>query len=413
MRTDVLVIGGGQAGLAMSHCLASRGIDHVVLERGRTAERWRSERWDSLRLLTPNWMSRLPGWRYRGDDPDGYMTMAELARYFDAYASSFAAPLLTHTAVERVTRQGDRFAVRTNTGDWLARAVVVATGWCDVPAIPAMASALDADLVQLAPGVYRHPDQLPPGGVLVVGASATGIQIADEVQASGRPVTLAVSHHLRLPRMYRGRDILWWFDRMGIFDERADHVHNIDISRHQPSMQLIGRPDHSTLDLPTLEQRGVRLTGRLARIAGTRAFFEDDLIAYTAGADIKLAMLRRRIDEFVDAHDLREQVAPAPEFEPWCWPAQAPTDLDLTQEGIRTILWATGYRREYPWLEVPVLDSRGDIRHDGGVTPVPGLYVLGMQFQRRRKSAFIDGVGDDARELAEHVAARLGALVQV
>jgi putative flavoprotein involved in K+ transport len=413
MRTDVLVIGGGQAGLAMSHCLTGHGIDHVVLERGRTAERWRSERWDSLRLLTPNWMSRLPGWRYRGDDPDGYMTMAELARYFDDYARSFAAPLQTQTAVEHVSPEGDAFAVHTNRGHWLARAVVVATGWCDVPAIPAMASALDTSVAQLAPGVYRHPDQLPPGGVLVVGASATGIQIADEVQASGRPVTLAVSHHLRLPRMYRGRDILWWFDRMGIFDERADHVHDIDISRHQPSMQLIGRPDHSTLDLPMLEQRGVRLTGRLARLDGTRAYFHDDLIAYTAGADIKLAMLRRRIDQFVDTHDLREQVTSAPEFEPWCWPAETPTELDLTREGIRTVLWATGYRRDYPWLEVPVLDSRGDIRHDGGVTPMPGLYVLGMQFQRRRKSAFIDGVGEDAQELATHVARRLGAFVQV
>lgn len=409
MKTDVVVIGGGQAGLAMSHCLTTRSIDHVVLERGRTAERWRSERWDSLRLLTPNWMSRLPGWHYTGPDPDGYMTMAEVAAYFDGYARSFRAPLLTGTTVSRLSHSSRGFEVQTDRGRWQARAVVIATGWCDIPAIPPMAAQVSSSVLQLAPGAYRHPGQLPSGGVLIVGAAATGIQFADEIQASGRAVTLAVSHHLRLPRRYRGRDILWWFDRMGLFDEGADSVHDIEISRHQPSMQLIGRPDHATLDLQILARRGVRLTGRLASLDGTQACFNDDLIAYTAGADIKLAMLRRRIDQFVERTDLQEQVEGIPDFEPWCWPAPTPATLDLTREGIATIIWATGYRRSYPWLAVPVLDSHGEIRHDGGYTAIDGLYVLGMQFQRRRKSAFIDGVGDDAREVAAHLATMLRA----
>jgi putative flavoprotein involved in K+ transport len=409
MQTDVVIIGGGQAGLAMSHCLTADGIDHVVLERGRTAERWGSERWDSLRLLTPNWMSRLPGWHYTGPDPDGYMTMEEIAAYFEEYARSFQAPLQTETTVERVSRTSQGFDVRTDRGRWQARAAVIATGWCDVPAIPAMAAQASPAVLQLAPGVYRHPGQLPPGGVLIVGAAATGIQFADEILASGRPVTLAVSRHLRLPRRYRGRDILWWFDRMGLFDERAESVHDIEISRHQPSMQLIGRPDHATLDLQILERRGVRLTGRLSGLDGDRAYFQDDLVAYTAAADIKLAMLRRRIDQFVERTGLQDQVEGIPDFEPWCWPAPAPTTLDLEREGIATIIWATGYRRSYPWLDVPVLDSRGEIRHDGGVTPVGGLYVLGLQFQRRRKSSFIDGVGDDARDIAAHVASVFGA----
>jgi putative flavoprotein involved in K+ transport len=409
MQTDVVVIGAGQAGLAMSRCLSTRGLAHVVLERGRTAERWRSERWESLRLLTPNWMSRLPDWRYGGPDPDGFMTMPEVVRYLDGYACAIGAPIRTNTSVRRVSRGPGGFEVITDSGCWRSRAVVVATGYCDVPAVPALAAGASPDLLQIVPGAYRCPEQLPAGGVLIVGAAATGIQLADEIHASGRPVTVAVGHHLRLPRRYRGRDILWWFDRMGLLDEGVDDVHDIDLSRRQPSMQLIGRPDHATLDLPLLEARGVRLVGRLARLDGTRAFFHDDLIAHTAGADVKLAMLRRRIDRFIETSSMHHEVERAPDFEPWCWPAPAPATIDLAREGIVTILWATGYRRDYRWLQVPVLDASGEILHAGGVTPVDGLYVLGLQFQRRRKSAFIDGVGADAQALAGHVAGLLRA----
>lgn len=408
MTTDVLVIGGGQAGLAMSRCLTRRGIDHRVLERGRVGERWRSERWDSLRLLTPNWMSRLPDYRYRGSDPDGFMTMPEVVSYLEGYGRTIQAPVLQHTAVEHVARVGDDFVVRTSSGTLRSRAVVIATGYCDAPAVPAMATRLSPSIHQVVPRDYRRPDQLPAGGVLVVGASATGIQLAHEIHGSGRPVTLAVGHHLRLPRRYRGRDILWWFDRMGLLGASADDVHDVEISKQQPSMQLVGRPDHATLSLPLLETQGVRLTGRLAGIDGTRVRFADDLVAYTAAADIKLAMLRRRIDQYIAATG-PDGVEPPDEFEPFCWPAQAPEAIDLRAEGIRTIVWATGYRRAYPWLDVPVLDAAGEIRHIGGVTPVLGLYVLGLQFQRRRHSAFIDGVGEDAEDLAAHIGGLLGA----
>jgi putative flavoprotein involved in K+ transport len=406
MTTDVLVIGGGQAGLAMSRCLTRRGIDHRVIERGRIGERWRSERWDSLRLLTPNWMSRLPGHRYAGPDPDGFMTMPEVVSFLEDYGRTIGVPIQEDTRVEHVTRADGGFVVRTSRGTVRTRAVVVATGYCDLPAVPGMAIALPPSIVQVVPRDYRRPDQLPDGGVLVVGASATGIQLADEIQASGRPVTLAVGHHLRLPRRYRGRDILWWFDRMGLLQAGVDDVHDIEVSKHQPSMQLVGRPDHATLSLPLLEAQGVRLTGRLAGIDGTRVHFADDLVAHTAAADIKLAMLRRRIDQHIAGSGL-DGVEPSDEFEPFCWPAEAPEAIDLQAEGIRTVLWATGYRRAYPWLDVPVVDRDGEIVHDGGVTPVAGLYVLGLPFLRRRNSAFIDGVGADARDLAAHVATLL------
>lgn len=413
-HVDTLVIGGGQAGLATSRCLTDRGIDHVVIERGRVAERWRSERWDSLRLLTPNWQSRLPGFRYEGDDPDGYMRMPDVIDYFERYARSFDAPVQSGVTVRSVARAGRRFRVATDDGEWHARSVVIATGYSDVPFVPPMARTLHPDIVQMTPSRYRRPGQLPPGGVLVVGASASGVQLADEIRASGRPVTIAVGHHTRLPRRHRGRDILWWLDRMGLFDATASDVFDIDSSRAQPSLQLVGRPDHATLDLGILAARGVRVVGRLQGIDGRRVSLADDLVATTAAADAKWAVLMARIDAhvaaLVGARGLAREAGDDDRFVP-LWPrfTSAPTSVDMRTEGITSVVWATGFRRAYPWLRVPVLDAHGELRHEGGVTPVPGLYAIGLSFQRRRKSAFIDGVGDDAREITEHLAAHLDA----
>lgn len=405
-HTDTIIIGGGQAGLAMSHCLSDLRVDHVVLERGRVAERWRSERWDSLRLLTPNWLSRLPGQRYLGPDPEGYMTMDEVVEYLESYAGSLDSPVQTGTTVLAVESATGGYRVRTDRGTWESRNVVIATGYCDVPHVPDMGKNLPPDILQLAPSRYRNPGQLPEGGALVVGASASGIQLADEIQASGRPVTLAVGRHTRMPRRYRGRDILWWLDKMGVLEESADDVYDIEVARRQPSLQLVGRPDHTTLDLPLLQARGVRLAGRATGIEGSRVSFADDLVAHTVAADARLARLLKRIDAYVNEAGLADTVGEAEPFSPFLWPEAAPAEIDLRTEGIRTVLWATGFRRRYPWLKVPVLDGGGEIRHDGGVTPSPGLYVIGHNFLRRRKSTFIDGVGDDARDLAAHIVER-------
>jgi putative flavoprotein involved in K+ transport len=402
-RTDTVIIGGGQAGLAISHSLRERAIAHVILERGRVAERWRSERWDSLRLLTPNWQSRLPGFRYQGPDPEGFMSMPEVVSYLERYRQSFDAPVEEHTTVEAVEPLSSGYLVSTNAGEWEASAVVIATGQCDVPYVPAFGAALSETIRQLVPTKYRNPRELPAGGVLVVGASSTGVQLADEIRSSGRAVTLAVSRHIRLPRRYRGKDILWWFDRMGLFDETTDDVYDVAASRRQPSLQLIGTPEHSSLDLPMLQERGVRLVGRVLGAEGSRVRFADDLITHTVAADAKLAGLLARIDEYVATNGLAGEVSEPEPFVPFFWPHPAPTAIDLSAERIETVLWATGFRREYPWLKVPVLDERGEIRHRGGITEAPGLYVLGLQFLRRRKSNFIDGVGDDAREIAEHL----------
>jgi putative flavoprotein involved in K+ transport len=403
-HVPALVIGAGQAGLAVSRCLTDRAVRHVVLERGRVGERWRSQRWDSLRLLTPNWQSRLPGFGYDGPDPDGYMTMAEVASYLDRYAASFAAPVQAGVDVQSVTREGEAFLVTAAAGRWRTQAVVVATGHSDSPFVPELASRFPRDIAHVVPSDYRRPADLGDGGVLIVGASATGIQLADEIHRSGRPVTIAVGRHTRMPRRYRGRDILWWLDRMGVFDETTEQVYDLSISRDQPSFQLVGHPDHITLDLAGLADSGVAVVGRLKDVSGGVAIFADDLVATTAAADIKLASLLARIDLFIDRTGLAAE--PAVPFEPLCGRfGDADTRVNLADRAIRTVLWATGFRRRYPWLWVPVLDERGEIRHAGGVSPVPGLYVIGLHFLRRRKSAFLDGVGADAQALAEHIAA--------
>ena len=404
-RTDTIIIGGGQAGLAMSRCLTDGGIDHVVLERGRVAERWRSERWDSLRLLSPKWHSRLPGFSYQGDDPDGFMTMPEVISYLEQYARSFGPPVQDETTVLSVTRaSGGGYCVRTDQGDWRAPTVVVATGHCGVPFVPKAAKKVAAELHQVVPARYRNPEQLPDGGVLVVGASASGIQLAQEIHRSGRPVTLAVGRHTRMPRRYRGRDITWWLESSGMLSERADRAFNLESARRQPSLQLVGTSENQTLDLAVLQDEGVQLMGRVFDADERRVSFCDDLERNVDAAEQKLERVLANIDRFIDvtlmaadARDRRKAIKVS----------AAPTELDLRDAGISTVLWATGYRRQYPWLNVPVLNIRGEIIHDGGVTDAPGVYALGLNFQRTRKSSFIDGVGEDACALAAHITRNL------
>jgi putative flavoprotein involved in K+ transport len=402
--TDVLIIGAGQAGLAMSRCLAARAIDHVVLERGEVANSWTSERWDSLRLLTPNWMSRLPSWSYHGDDPDGYMSAVEVAAYLQRYRRSFDAPVETHTVVESVTPTAAGFRVDTNTARWTSRAVVLATGACSDPHLPSVAAEMPGHMRHLSPIDYRRPDQIDDRPVLVVGASASGIQIADELASSGRAVTLAVGEHGRVPRMYRGLDIHWWMDQLGILDERCDEVDDLVRARHQPSLQLIGSDSRRTLDLNTLGERGIDLRGRLVGVRGRRGLFSGSLANVCALADLKQHRLLDRIDDYARRHRLDTEIDAPDRPVPTRIPA-APLELDLTPFG--TVIWATGFRPRYPWLDPSLLDRRRRLAHDGGILPVAGAYVLGLPFLRRRKSSFIDGVGDDARQLAAHLASHL------
>ncbi len=389
----------------MSRCLAGRAIGHVVLERGAVANSWRTERWDSLRLLTPNWQSRLPGFGYDGDDPDGYRTVPEVIEFIDRYARAISAPVQTGTAVTSVRGADDGYLVATDQGDWSCRTVVLATGACNIPDVPAVVASLPPGIVPLTPMQYRNPRQLPEGGVLVVGASATGTQIAAEIQRSGRPVILAVGEHIRAPRLYRGRDIQWWMDAAGVLDERYDAMDDIDRARRVPSLQLTGSPERATLDLNALTAMGVRLAGRLAGISNGTAQFSGALRNLCALSDLKMNRLLDAIDAWAAANGVDGTVEPPHRFAPTAVEDSPPLTLDLAR--IRTVIWATGFRPDYSWLHVPVLDRKGRIRHDGGVVASPGLYVMGLQFLRRRKSALIDGAGDDARDLSGHLATYL------
>jgi putative flavoprotein involved in K+ transport len=402
-----VVIGAGHAGLAMSRCLAERCIDHVVLERGEVANSWKTERWDSLRLLTPNWQSRLPGYGYEGDDPDGFRTMPETIAFIEGYARVIGAPVQPHTRVSSVRAANGGYTVATDQGDWQCRTVVLATGACNIAQVPALAEALPAGIDTLTPVQYRNPDQLADGGVLVVGASATGTQIAAEIQRSGRPVTLAVGEHIRAPRVYRGRDIEWWMDAAGVLDERYDEIDDINRARSVPSLQLAGTPEHRTVDLNSLTRIGVKLIGRLAGINNGKAQFSGSLRNQCALSDLKMNRLLDTIDTWARENGLDGQVDAPHRFEPTEVEATPPLGMDLSNGAIRTIIWATGFRPDYGWLEVPVLDRKGRVRHDGGVVEAPGMYLMGIQFLRRRKSALIDGAGDDARDLSAHLAAYL------
>jgi putative flavoprotein involved in K+ transport len=408
-RVACVVIGAGQAGLAISRCLADQGIEHVVLERGRIGERWHSERWDSLCLLTPNWQTRLPHFSYDGPDPDGFMNSGDVVAFLNRYARSFDAPVREQTSVSRVTWRAGRFTVDTNRGAWTSDAVVVATGYCDRPAVPGWATHAAPDLHQVTASDYRRPSSLEPGGVLVVGAAATGVQLADELRRDGRTVILAVGRHTRVPRTYRGRDIMWWLDRLGVLHESVDTVFDREISQSQPSFQLVGRPDRASISLADLQDSGVVVTGRLDALDGRTASFDDSLMATTVAADAKLASLLLRIDAYAAAHGVGSGET-LQGYEP-LWPrfvVETPRILDLGALGVRTVLWATGYKRTYPWLDVPgVLDARGEIQHIGGATPQAGLYVLGLPFLTRRNSAFIDGVGADAVALSEQITRHL------
>ncbi|MFZ2012734.1 MAG: NAD(P)-binding domain-containing protein [Nocardioides sp.] len=407
---DTVVIGAGHAGLATSRLLTEAGNDHVVLERGRIGERWRSERWDSLRLLTPNWMLRLPGSRYGGNDPDGFQSSVELVAMLEAYADSFAAPVVDGTTVEDVRASGrgtSRYRVTTDTGTWWARHLVVATGPHGVPVLPAgLARAHPGSVDLVAARDYRNPAQIAPGGVLVVGASASGVQIAEELQKAGRQVTLAVGRHTRLPRSYRGFDIYWWLESTGRLARTLDEMPDRAAAYAEASLQLIGRPpagrSGSDVDLAALQRRGVRLVGRLLEITDGTALFGDDLPVRISDADARMHRFLDAADEHAHRWGLEREIwgpeRPAPVPVP-----EAPTRLDLAAERIATVVVAAGYRPHHPWLKLPIVTPEGSIEQCRGMTSAPGCFSVGQRFQHRRDSGLITGARHDAAHVVDHI----------
>lgn len=399
MRAETVIIGAGQAGLAMSHSLTAAGRPHVVLERGRVGERWRSERWDSLRLLTPNWLNGLPG-APALPDPDGYLDRRGVVEHLQTYAAG--APVHERTTVLGVRRSRRGHLVVTEAGDWHARNVVIATGDCDLPRVPAVAADVPRLMHQLHATGYRRPASLPEGGVLVVGAGPSGQQIAAALRRAGRDVVLAAGRHARMPRTYRGRDVFAWMHATGQLDDHVDHVPDLSAARRAPSFPVSGARGGESPGLDGLAALGVAVTGRLEAFAGDHALFADTLVRDVTDADRRLRRTLALFDAYIS---LARVDAPAPDPPPAVEIGAGPRRLDLRGR-VSTVLWATGYRRAYPWLDEPVLDANGELVHRQGVTAVPGLFALGLRFQRTRRSHFLGGVGDDAAQIARAIVAR-------
>jgi putative flavoprotein involved in K+ transport len=396
MRDRTVIIGAGQAGLALSFHLAAAGREHVLLERGRIGERWLSERWESLTLLTPNWLNRLPGSPPHGDR-HGFLHAREFARHLREYARSFGAPVEEGTAVRRVERLGSGFRVETSAGILRAGAVVLGSGDSAAPAVPRIAGGVPAAVLQLHGSRYRAPDALPPGAVLVVGAGPSGQQIARELRRAGREVLLAAGRHARIVRRYRGRDIFDWLEATGYVHQPVDELERS--AGRSLSFAISGANGGEQLDLGALAAEGVRVTGRLVAVAGGRAHFAGDLHANVNAAEWRMRRLLERIDEHAGG------AAPEPEPIPPVVLPEPPRAVDLRAAGIGTVLWATGYRREFPWLRASATGPHGELLHRRGVTPVAGLYALGLRGLHRRSSHQIAGVGADAAYLAARIAA--------
>ncbi len=406
-RYSTVIIGAGQSGLAMSKCLSERSIDHLILERGEIANSWRTERWDSLRLLTPNWQSRLPGSPYTGPDPDGYMSMPEVIQRLQAYADDTAAPIQTSTTVLSVNPTDAGYLIDTNQGPVHCATLVLANGACNLPNIPCFAEEVPRGLYATTSQDYKRPSDLPDGGILVVGGSATGVQLAMELQTSGRQVTLSVGEHIRAPRVYRGRDIKWWMDAIGTLDQGIDEVGDPKRVRRSPSLQLVGSHEKQMLDLNALTDAGVDVVGKLVGIRDGNALFSGALANHCALSDLKMNRLLDAIDMWASNQGL-DGVLPSPHrFDRTRVSKNPRLQLDLSGGAIRSVLWATGYRPDYSWLRVPVFDRKGRLRHSGGIVDAPGLYAMGLPFMRKRKSTLIDGVGDDAQALSEHIVAQM------
>lgn len=404
-ETDVVVVGAGQSGLAISYFLSQYSIDHALLERGDIGNAWTTERWQSLRLLTPNWQTTLPGRPYEGHDPDGFMHARDVGSWLTGYAEHIDAPVLCGVTVERIRQVDGRYLIETNQGNWLAEGVVLASGACSQASVPALDTLVPENITRLTSYDYKNVDQLPPGPCLVVGASATGVQLADEIHASGRDVTLAVGEHVRMPRTHRARDIFWWMNESGILDEGLDDIDDIVRARSIPSPQLVGTEDRSDLDLNRLTERGVRLVGRLVGINEGKFQFAGSLANVCALADLKMKRLLKNLDEWASNEGMA--LEPLPPVEPTRVPENPP--LVLGTEHFASLVWATGYRADFSYLDLDCFDRKGRIKHTAGVVDgYEGLVVMGLTFLRTRKSSFIHGAGEDAAALAQTLRRHLG-----
>jgi putative flavoprotein involved in K+ transport len=399
---ETLVIGGGQAGLTMSHRLKQRGLAHLVLERHRVAERWRSERWDGLRFQFPNWSVQLPEFAFPHDDPDAFAATGEILKFIEDYAAFVDPPIRCGVEVTRLRRDGDGFLAETKHSAIAAKNIVIATGPYQRPLQPDLLRD-DGGLFQVHASGYANPQQLPDGAVLVIGGGASGAQIADELCRAGRRVLLAIGQHTRMPRRYRGRDLTWWFEKLRLFDMLPEQRGPVRVN---PS--ITGAYGGRTIDFRAFAAAGITLLGRVTAARDGAVEIADGLADHLAQADLGYSVLLDAMDDYVRRRGLDlpdDPAARAKRPDPPCVTAPI-RRLDLRADNINAVIWATGYGLDFGWIDIPVFDANGEPQHRRGVSEVPGLYFLGLQWLSRMKSAFLSGVGDDAAELAAHIASR-------
>ncbi len=408
-QRDVVIIGGGQAGLAMSYYLTQQGRAHVILERGRVAETWRSQRWDSFTLVTPNWMIQLPGFPYQGNELDGFLPRDGIVTFLERYAQSFQAPLrcgVQATAV-RLQPEGNGYLVETSDGPFEADNVVLATGGFPRPKLPRACASVPVNICQLHSSQYRRPQRLPSGAVLVVGSGQSGSQIVEELHQSGRQVYLCVSRCGRSPRRYRGKDVMWWVNQMGGYDRTLDQLPS-PAARFTCHPDLTGKDGGHEINLRHLAEKGVVLLGHLQEIKGSHALLAPDLLENLDRADAFATQLMHSIDDFVlrTGMDVPVENRIEDPTSKWKPPAEPMLEVDLYAAGISTVIWATGFQLDFGWVHVPVFDEAGAPLHQRGVTSSPGLYFLGLPWLYKEKSALLFGIGEDAAFLAADIAAR-------
>jgi putative flavoprotein involved in K+ transport len=406
MHYSVVIVGGGQAGLSISYCLMERGFDHIIFEKNRIAESWRSKRWDSFCLVTPNWQCLLPGFPYNGSDPHGFMQKDDIVQYIEAYAKSFNPPLKEGVEVARVRKSQthDVFELTTSIGNFTADQVVVAAGSYHTPKIPKIAERLPESIIQLHASAYKNPQSLPAQGVLVVGTGQSGCQIAEDLHLAGKQVHLCVGSAPRSPRQYRGKDVVDWLDQMGYYDLSIDEHPQKDQVRTRTNHYVTGRDGGREINLRIFALEGMKLYGKLKHISGSSLEFHPDLKQNLDQADAVAESIKRTIDTFIEKHQIQAPTEP-PYNAAW-EPTEEMLSLNYATSNIGAVIWCTGYQSDFNWIEVPVFNGKGYPGHKRGITDVSGLYFLGLPWLYTWGSGRFSGIARDATYLADYIAAR-------
>jgi putative flavoprotein involved in K+ transport len=401
----VIIVGGGQAGLSMSYCLKERGIEHIIFEKHQIGHEWRSRRWDSFCLVTPNWQCQLPGFPYPGDDSHGFMQKDEIIAYIEDYVAAFEPPIregVTATKVQRTETEG--FALTTSIGEYTADQVVIAVGGYHKPKIPRMAERLPVRMLQLHSSEYKNPQLLPEGDVLVVGTGQSGCQIAEDLHLAGKTVHLCVGGAPRSPRRYRGKDVVDWLDQMGYYDLSIEDHPQKETARSNTNHYLTGRDGGREIDLRQFALEGMQLYGRLHTICDQQLYFKPDLEQNLDYADQVAANIKLSIDKFIANQQISAPIEPP--YQPVWRPSSERLALDYQTANITTVIWSTGYQADFGWIEVPVFNGNGYPGHVRGVTEVRGLYFLGLPWLYTWGSGRFSGIARDATYLADYIVAR-------